>query len=142
MFTRPAPQPGCPLEQLGSRGAHDAARPTGLPRQLLDHVQEDLVGPVDVLQMQHERTGAATERTTLAHTSATSPAEIVSAAGVVPPRRPGPHYRPEHRQEPAAILVVVPQVGRQRFERLAGPRRLVGGADPATSRTIRPPERT
>ena len=53
----PPPQPGPALEELGPRGRDDEQRDVGHPvDELVEKVEEALVGPVDVLDDDDERT--------------------------------------------------------------------------------------
>ena len=55
---RPPPQLGAPLEQLVAREAEQQQRRAHPLREVLDHVEHAVVGPVDVLEGEHERAPA------------------------------------------------------------------------------------
>ena len=53
---RPPPQPGTDVEQLRPREADDQQRALAHPlRQVVDQLEQRLLGPVDVLEDEHER---------------------------------------------------------------------------------------
>ena len=65
---RPPPQRGAAVEQLVARQAKQHQRAAHPLREVLDQVEHPVVGPVDVLEHEHERAGGApspsiTERT-------------------------------------------------------------------------------
>ena len=55
---RPPPQPGPALEQLVARQADQQQRAAHPARQVVDQVEHPLVGPVDVVDREHQRAAA------------------------------------------------------------------------------------
>ena len=78
----PAAPAGPPLEQLVAGQADQQQRPADPPRQVLDQVEHALVGPVDVLEREHQRRRARPIASISARTARRAPR--ASAAG---PRR-------------------------------------------------------
>ena len=111
--------PRVPLEQLGARGAHHEHRATRhRVGHALDHVEEHLVRPVDVLQAEHDRPrgadGRDDPRPRVGHLDRGNrghrPAHVTGCRSA--------RDRLQHRQQPPAVLVVLLHAGSQRPQRL------------------------